>query len=170
MRSYETAGSAPDINESFGDFTVVQTRLSDGQIKEAEGIRFGLYTIKNLGQEIADSIIGERLANGRYKSFSDFRDRVQHKNLNKKSLESLIKSGAMDAFGERNKLCFQYGRRSGLQQRIRQGQENQNSLFALMTDNASLPELRFKETEPASQRDKLLGKKNYWAYMSPAIL
>ena len=38
--------------------------------------------------------------------FLDFLDRVQHKNLNKKSLESLIKSGAMDAFGERNKLLF----------------------------------------------------------------
>jgi len=149
----------PDINESFGDFTVVQARLPDGQVKESEGIRFGLYTIKNLGKEIAEEIINERLAKGRYKSFADFLDRVQHKNLNKKSLESLIKSGAMDAFGERNKLLFNmedalaYNKESG------KAKKNQNSLFALMADNASLPELRFKETESASQHDKLLWEK-----------
>ena len=65
----------------------------------------------------------------------------------------------MDAFGERNKLVFNmedalaYNKESG------KAKKNQNSLFALMTDNASLPELRFKETEPASQRDKLLWEK-----------
>jgi len=149
----------PDVNESFGDFTVIQARLPDGQVKESEGIRFGLYTIKNLGKEIAEAIINERLAKGRYKSFADFLDRVQHKNLNKKSVESLIKSGAMDAFGERNKLIFNmedalaYNKESG------KAKKNQNSLFALMADNASLPELRFKETEPASQHDKLLWEK-----------
>lgn len=142
----------PDVNESLGDFAVVQA-------KEAEGIRFGLYTIKNLGKEIANAIIEERLANGYYKSFSDFLDRVQHKNLNKKSLESLIKSGAMDAFGERNKLIFNtedalaYNKESGKAKR------NQDSLFSMMADSASLPELRFKETEPASQHDKLLWEK-----------
>lgn len=146
----------PDVNESLGNFAVVPIKEKG---KETEGIRFGLYTIKNLGKEIADAIIGERLANGRYKSFSDFLDRVQHKNLNKKSLESLIKSGAMDAFGERNKLLFNmedalaYNKESG------KAKKNQNSLFALMADNATLPELRFQETEPASQHDKLLWEK-----------
>ena len=146
----------PDVNESLGDFAVVSIKEKG---KETEGIRFGLYTIKNLGKEIANAIIEERLANGRYKSFSDFLDCVQHKNLNKKSLESLIKSGAMDAFGERNKLIFNmedalaYNKESG------KAKKNQSSLFALMADNASLPELRFKETEPASQHDKLLWEK-----------
>jgi len=144
----------PDVNESFGDFTVVEIG-----VKETEGIRFGLYTIKNLGKEIADAVIEEREKNGRYKSFSDFLDRVQHKNLNKKSLESLIKSGAMDAFGERNKLIFNmedalaYNKESG------KAKKNQNSLFALMAEGSSLPELRFKETEPASQHDRLLWEK-----------
>lgn len=146
----------PDVNESLGDFTVISIKEKD---KEVEGIRFGLYTIKNLGKEIADAIIGERLANGRYKSFSDFLDRVQHKNLNKKSLESLIKSGAMDTFGERNKLLFNtedaltYNKESG------KAKKNQNSLFSMMADGATLPELRFQETEPASQHDKLLWEK-----------
>jgi len=175
----------PDVNESFGDFTVVSTGVKEtnfenprrgrptesarlglrdfqnlvSETPSKESIRFGLYTIKNLGKEIAEAIINERLAKGRYKSFADFLDRVQHKNLNKKSLESLIKSGAMDAFGERNKLIFNmedalaYNKESG------KDKKNQNSLFALMTDGASLPELRFKETEPASQHDKLLWEK-----------
>ena len=73
----------------------------------------------------------------------------------------------MDAFGERNKLVFNmedalaYNKESG------KAKKNQNSLFALMTDNASLPELRFKETEPASQRNKLLrGKELLGLYVS----
>ena len=49
----------PDVNESLGDFAVVSIKEKG---KETEGIRFGLYTIKNLGKEIADAIIGERLA------------------------------------------------------------------------------------------------------------
>ena len=149
----------PDINESLGDFAVVEIKEKTNDLPTKEGIRFGLYTVKNLGKEIADAIIEERLVNGRYKSFSDFLDRVQHKNLNKKSLESLIKAGAMDAFGERNKLIFNmedalaYNKESG------KSKKNQNSLFSLMTDVASLPELRFKETEPASQHEKLLWEK-----------
>ena len=149
----------PDVNESLGDFAVVEIKEKNNEIPSRESIRFGLYTVKNLGKEIADAIIEERLIKGKYKSFSDFLDRVQHKNLNKKSLESLIKSGAMDAFGERNKFIFNmedalaYNKESG------KSKKNQNSLFSLMTDVASLPELRFKETEPASQNDKLLWEK-----------
>jgi len=149
----------PDVNESFGNFTVISVKEKKDETPLKEGIRFGLYTIKNLGKEIAEAVINERLAKGRYKSFADFLDRVQHKNLNKKSLESLIKSGAMDAFGERNKLLFNmedalaYNKESG------KAKKNQNSLFTLMAEGASLPELRFKETEPASQRDKLLWEK-----------
>ncbi len=151
----------PNVNESLGDFTVAGAGVKETNFEtpSKESIRFGLYTIKNLGKEIADAVIEEREKNGRYKSFADFLDRVQHKNLNKKSLESLIKSGAMDAFGERNKLIFNmedalaYNKESG------KAKKNQNSLFALMADGASLPELRFKDAEPASQREKLLWEK-----------
>ena len=142
----------PDINESFGDFTVVDA-------EKQQGIRFGLYTIKNLGDEIADAIIEERKKDGVYKAFSDFLDRVKHKNLNKKSLESLIKSGAMDALGERNQMLFNmddalnYNRES-----VKAGQ-SQNSLFALMKDQTSVPNLKLKNTEPAAQEEKLLWEK-----------
>jgi len=84
----------PDINESFADFTVVE---EDG----AQKIRFGLMSIKNFGEGITRSIVAERKANGRFISLSDFLARVQDKNINKKSLESLIKSGALDSLEDR---------------------------------------------------------------------
>jgi DNA polymerase-3 subunit alpha len=85
----------PNINESFQDFTVVKV------VGEKDKIRFGLTTIKNFGEGIANTIIEERKKNGRFTSLSNFLDRVRDKNLNKKSLEALIKAGAMDEFGER---------------------------------------------------------------------
>ncbi len=79
----------PDINESFGGFTVINSGDNDGT---GGVIRFGLYTIKNLGTDISDAIIEERKVRGPFKSIGDFLDRVHHKNINKKSLEALIKT------------------------------------------------------------------------------
>ncbi len=135
----------PDINESFGDFTVVEQKT----------IRFGLYTIKNLGMEIADAIIEERKTNGQYRFFSDFLERVQHKNLNKKSLESLAKSGAMDALTERNNVVLNIDDVLAFNRDSVKSKHNQNSLFSLMKDQSSLPNLKLKEVEPASQEQKL---------------
>lgn len=82
----------PDINESFADFSVVP---------DTSKIRFGLTTIKNFGEGIAEAIIAERKKNGPYKSLSDFLSRVNDRNLNKKSLEALIQTGALDRFEDR---------------------------------------------------------------------
>lgn len=90
----------PNINESFGGFTVIK----GSDQKEGRTIRFGLYTIKNLGTDIADAIIEERNKNGKFKSITDFFERINHKNLNKKSVEALAKSGAMDDFADRNTI------------------------------------------------------------------
>lgn len=142
----------PDINESFGDFTVVD-------IDSKKGIRFGLYTIKNLGIEIADAIIKERETNGIFKSFSDFLDRIQHKNLNKKSLESLIKSGAMDAFGERNQLLFNTDEALNYNRESVKLKQSQSSLFSLMKDRSTLPDLKLRKTEPVHPSEKLAWEK-----------
>lgn len=87
----------PDINESFGGFTVING--SDKKVDRS--IRFGLYTIKNLGTDISDAIIEERKVRGKFMSLSDFFERINHKNLNKKSVEALAKSGAMDTLAKR---------------------------------------------------------------------
>ncbi len=86
---------APDINESFRNFSVVP---------KTNKIRFGLFAIKNVGENIVNSIISERKADGPYKSITDFISRIDSQVINKKSLESLIKAGVFDKFAERNQL------------------------------------------------------------------
>ncbi|MEX0651852.1 MAG: DNA polymerase III subunit alpha [Candidatus Paceibacterota bacterium] len=114
----------PDINESFGDFSVVP-RAEKSEAK----IRFGLYSIKNFGEGIGKSIIDERKENGLYTSLSDFLERSQNKGLNRKSLESLIKSGALDKFEDRGAMLenidalLQYTKECG------QMHTDQDSLF-----------------------------------------
>jgi DNA polymerase-3 subunit alpha len=101
----------PDLNESFSDFTVVvEPKINPDTGTENPGIeipgnkvitdkiRFGLGSIKNFGAEIGKAIITERKARGRFTSLEDFLTRVVHKNMNKRSLESLIMAGALDAF------------------------------------------------------------------------
>ncbi|MCK4520529.1 DNA polymerase III subunit alpha [Candidatus Parcubacteria bacterium] len=86
---------APDINESFRNFSVVP---------EENKIRFGLLAIKNVGHNVVEAIVRERKEKGQFLSINDFMNRISSKDINKKSLESLIKTGAFDRFEERNKL------------------------------------------------------------------
>ncbi len=160
----------PSINESFSQFTVVNpARTTD--IVQSGGekpykIRFGLTTIKNFGQGISSTITTERKLNGKFKDLADFLDRVKDKNLNKKSLESLIQCGALDdlpageaGFGERGMLLgnidnlLEYHR-----ERVR-APKNQASLFGLMSDTSTLPSLRLAKTPEATQKDRLLWEK-----------
>lgn len=86
----------PDINTSYRIFTFVST--PDAVADESVGkILFGLGSIKNFGDGIAEAIIAERERGGKFKSLEDFLNRIHDKNLNKKSLEALIKCGAMDS-------------------------------------------------------------------------
>ena len=141
----------PDINTSFKDFTVIKN--AD---KNKDHIRFGLFTIKNVGANVVLSIIEERKTNGPYADLADLLERVQSKDLNKKSLESLIKSGALDSIGERNQMLgnlepiLAYHRDS-----IRTRAQNQSSLFGLMNDRSALPRLKLSSANPATQEEKL---------------
>jgi len=87
----------PSVNNSYRGFTVVE---EGGKIL----IRFGLMAVKNVGENIVQVIVKERKNQGAYQSISDFLRRVQDKDLNKKSLESLIRAGALDELGERGQL------------------------------------------------------------------
>jgi DNA polymerase-3 subunit alpha len=88
----------PDVNESYRRFTVVAASLEAKKPR----IRFGLNAIRNVGEGIVDTLMAERKQNGKYASLEDFLTRVQTKDLNRKSIEGLTKSGAFDRFGERN--------------------------------------------------------------------
>lgn len=84
----------PDINESFLEFAVVPGR---------QEIRFGMAAIKNVGTGAVDEIIRAR-ASGNFKDLEDFLQRVSSRVVNRKAMESLIKAGAFDGFGQRHIL------------------------------------------------------------------
>jgi DNA polymerase III subunit alpha len=140
----------PNINESFGDFTII-----DGQDGNKD-IRFGLYTIKNLGKDIADAIIAERKVRGKFKSLADFFERINHKNLNKKSVEALAKAGAMDELAERNMILGNLEILLSFNKETRDS-VNQDSLFGEIGGVSAT--LSLSPQEPISKRDKLAWEK-----------
>ncbi|MDB5194319.1 MAG: polymerase subunit alpha, polymerase subunit alpha protein [Parcubacteria group bacterium] len=144
----------PSVNESYSQFTVVQTEGAKHKI------RFGLTTIKNFGQGISSAIIEERKRGGKFKSLIDFLDRVKDKNLNKKSIEALIKAGALDEFGERGYLLANIEMLLAYHKERAAEPEHQDSLFASMTDTSTLPTLRLAPAPPAAPKDILLWEKD----------
>jgi DNA polymerase III subunit alpha len=142
----------PSVNESFQGFTVVR---KEG---EKDTIRFGLSTIKNFGEGVADSIVKERKAKGKFLSLADFLTRVTDKNLNKKSLESLIKCGALDDFGERGQMLTNLELLLAYHKEQANASKNQDSLFGLLSD-PSVHELSLPPAEPAAKTDKLIWEK-----------
>lgn len=87
----------PDINFSQTGFTIEDT-------PKGASIRFGLSAIKNVGHAAIEAIFSERETGGEFKTLDDFVRRVNLRVVNKKTLESLIKAGAMDPFGKRNSM------------------------------------------------------------------
>ncbi|RDY26631.1 OB-fold nucleic acid binding domain-containing protein, partial [Lachnotalea glycerini] len=78
----------PDINEGEGDFSV-----------SGNSIRYGLSAIKSIGRPVIDSIVTERNERGRFKDLRDFITRLSGKEVNKRTIESFIKAGALDSLG-----------------------------------------------------------------------
>jgi len=98
----------PDINESLTDFTIVDISkdqwLSKGRVKgEGKAIRFGLNAVKNVGGAALEVILETR-KDKPFTSFSDFIHKVNLQKVNKRVVESLISTGAMDRFGTRASL------------------------------------------------------------------
>lgn len=143
----------PNVNDSYGGFTVI----TGSDKKDNRTIRFGLYTIKNLGSDIADSIINERKAGGKFKSLADFFERINHKNLNKKSVEALAKSGAMDDFGDRNAIIGNLETLLAFNKESR-GTANQDSLFGSIGGIEA--KLVLQPQTEATQKEKLVWEKD----------
>ena len=78
----------PDINKGVGNFSVDNGR-----------IRYGLAAIKSIGRPVIEAIIKEREAAGEFKTLKDFIERLSGKEVNKRTIESFIKSGAFDSLG-----------------------------------------------------------------------
>jgi len=137
-----------DINKSSSAFT-----------PEGNNIRFGMLAIKNVGQNIVEAIIAERQKSGPFKNLVDLLQRVDHKDLNKKSLESLLKSGTLESLGiERNNGVLNIENIINFASTLRKSKQlNQTSLFgkAPVSSNA----LKLKEFPAASSQEKLAWEK-----------
>lgn len=114
----------PDINESDVGFTIVK---NEGSL-EGKAIRFGLSAIKNVGVAAIEAILEVR-NQGKFESFADFLGRVDGRRVNKKVLESLIKVGALSAYGGRATLLASIDKIRGKVAKPK-GDDNQQGLFA----------------------------------------
>ncbi|MEK7089828.1 MAG: DNA polymerase III subunit alpha, partial [Patescibacteria group bacterium] len=129
----------PDINLSAEDFAV-----------DGPNIRFGLSAIKNVGTNIVQYIIEERNNNGPYADFTNFINRMHHKDLNKKSLESLAMAGAFDSLGiTRGDILANIEDIILFNQTAKRNKAtNQNSLFGA---DQSVSKLRIKPAPPVDK-------------------
>lgn len=136
----------PSVNASRGTFTVVNDNT----------IRFGLYSIKNFGTGVSDSIIHARDEGGPFVSLSDFLSRVEEKSFNKKSLEALIMSGALDELGERGALLANIETLLEFRRDVHKAPSDQGSLFGGTSRAATLS---LAPAPPADMDSKLSWEK-----------
>lgn len=114
---------APDVNESYNDFTV----NSHGQI------RFGMAAIKGVGEAAVERIIEEREKNGPYRDVYDFFERIDYKAVNKKTLENLVTAGGLDSFGFHRAQYFKLvdANTTILDTLVNYGQKNQQDALSM---------------------------------------
>lgn len=135
----------PHVNFSANGFSVVEG-----------SIRFGLLAIKNLGRGVIARLLEERRTGGAYSSFYNFCKRMQGKDLNRRAVESLIKSGALDGLGSnrREMLLSLENVLDALEADKRRNLEGQVGFFDLaQSGEAREPEII--QAEDFSQRDRL---------------
>jgi DNA polymerase-3 subunit alpha len=140
----------PDVNESFEHFTVVS-----GENNKKDKIRFGLLTVKNVGKNIVEEIIKERKKNGQFKDLVDFLERIKTKDLNKKSLESLIKCGALSKIGEISMLLHNL---ENILAFIKQNRDQQQSHQGNLLGMLSKPYKSTLQLEEASKEKNITKK------------
>lgn len=136
----------PDVNESYADFGIV------GQTKT---IRFGLAAMKGMGKALAEEVIAERDANGRFETIFDFAKRVPATKFNKKSWESSIKCGVFDSFGyTRSDLLYNLEAIQAYANKCQKdGATGQTDLFGMMGDAAEIPVPEMKKA-PSQYTEK----------------
>ena len=133
-REMGIAVEAPDINVSDANFT-----------PHGAAIRFGLAAVKNAGHNAIESIVAGRKKLGRYRTIFEFCESVDLRLLNKRVLESLIKSGAMDSLGHRAQLMAVLDRAIERAQKTqRDAESGQHGLFGV-----------FHEEQPHNGNDRL---------------
>ncbi len=138
----------PDINQSNAEF-----------VPEDAGIRFGLAAVKNVGAAVVGAIVEERQRGGPYESLGAFVSRVQHKDLNKKTLENLAKAGALESLRvERNAMLHNMDEVLRVASALRRNAgNNQAGLFSAAPLR---PVIRLAAAPAASREDRLQWEKD----------
>ena len=136
----------PDINEGFSHFSV-----SEGKI------RFSLSAIKNVGKNTIKALVAEREKNGAYTSLTDFCNRMESGELNKRSLESLIKAGALDSLGgfRAQYMAVYQNILDGIAQSRKNNLEGQMSLFDMTEQEQIYQKEELPNVEEYTLKEKL---------------
>lgn len=144
----------PSVNDSFVEF---------GVKKENDNITFGLSAIKGVGYKVAEMIVAER-SNKPYESLEDFITRLGPEVINKKTVESLTKCGALDAFEERNKIL------AGIETILKfasnshkQKQSGQLGLFdqTSISQDDAFNKIELPDIEPADKKQRLSWEREF---------
>ena len=116
----------PDINESETEFTV-----------KGNNIRYGLCALKSVGRTVVDQVVEERNIRGPYKSLSDFIERIIDREVNKRTVESFIKSGTLDSFdgNRRQKMLIYVVIMDNIIQSKKKSMAGQMTLFDIADDD-----------------------------------
>ncbi|MEO6761029.1 MAG: DNA polymerase III subunit alpha [Candidatus Saccharimonadales bacterium] len=134
---------SPDVNESFLEFAVVP---------ESGDIRFGMNAIKNVGTAAVDEIIRAREATGKFETLEDFLTNVNTRIVNRKGLESLIKAGAFDRFGDRSTLLHNLDLIVAYGQRMqKQAASGQTDLFGNLIEDSIAAKPKISLVEPPTK-------------------
>jgi DNA polymerase III subunit alpha len=153
-RRLEVPVLPPDINKSESDFT----------IEDKTNVRFGLSAIKNVGGAAIDTILSAQKT-GRFTSLQDFAERVNLSAVNKKTIESLIKAGAMDAFGNRASLLISMPDIVSKAQEIKKtALEGQGSLFGDIQTTAEKSERLHIDIDDFTKEEKLMFEKEFLGF------
>lgn len=137
----------PDINVGDGRFTAV-----------GDGIRYGLYAIKSIGRPVVDQILEEREQNGKFTTLQSFIERVAGREVNKRTVENLIKAGACDGLdGNRQQMLLIYNALIDNQnQEKKKSMAGQMSLFDLVSEEEKKAyEIQYPDVEEYTKEIKL---------------
>lgn len=138
---------SPDVNRSGRQFSV-----SDGNI------RFGMLAVKGLGENAVDEIIHARNEKGQFTDFADFVKKVDFQSLNKRGVESLIKSGAFDSLGnKRSELMAIFSEYiDSIMRKRKQNIEGQMSLMDMVMDATPEIDVYIPKNRKEFDKDELL--------------
>lgn len=143
----------PDVNESFVEFAVVP-----GLPSNAGQIRFGMNAIKNVGTGAVEEILRAREENGKFDSLEIFLSQVNTRVVNRKAMESLIKTGAFDRYGSRHQLLENLDLIMAYAQRLqKQKVDGQTDLFGEETETTmTQPVLKLAPEAPGHNERELV--------------